>query len=78
MAASPSTVISEGFGTFGSVNLLITDGYGIGTAVGTSFNVIARLSAEICRTVGGTVGTGRNVRGDAAIARTVGGDVRLV
>lgn len=29
--ASPSTVITEGYGSFGSVNLLPTLGYGIGS-----------------------------------------------
>lgn len=40
--ASPSTVISEGFGSWGSVNLLITDGYGIG---------VAQTGGRICATV---------------------------
>lgn len=30
---TPSTVITEGFGSFGSVNLLITDGFDIGAAI---------------------------------------------
>lgn len=32
MTSSPSTVISEGFGSWGSVNLLLTDGFGSGSA----------------------------------------------
>ena len=31
--ASPSTVVSLGFGSWGSVNLLLTLGFGIGVAV---------------------------------------------
>lgn len=33
MAASPSTVITLGYGSFGSVNLVPTLGYGIGEPV---------------------------------------------
>lgn len=35
--ASPSTVITMGYGSFGSVNLLSTLGYGIGAAAAVTF-----------------------------------------
>ena len=49
--ASPSTVLSRGYGSWGSVNLLPTRGYGIGvsspiTLVGHWENVIAFSSAN--------------------------------
>ncbi len=33
MAASPSTVLTAGFGPWGGINLLVTRGFGVDTAV---------------------------------------------
>jgi hypothetical protein len=45
--ASPSTVITMGFGSFGSVNLLPTLGYGIGAASTPMFGCGHALSAYL-------------------------------
>lgn len=47
--ASPSTVITLGFGSFGSVNLLPTLGYGIGAAVSSVIGPAGMVAGEVYR-----------------------------
>lgn len=71
--ASPSTVITLGYGTFGSADLLVTCGYGVGTPVvaaggGRRFAAAGRPDGSFTaagRSDGSFAATGRK---DAAFA----------
>lgn len=73
--ASPSTVITEGYGSFGSVNLLPTLGFGIGAAeTGAAVSGTASISRRATGTAtfelradGGTAAIANRVSGTASI-----------
>lgn len=70
--ASIATVVTMGYGSFGSVNLLPTLGYGI--AIIPSPDTIGRR-VRIARTVGGEVKINRTVAHTVRVTRTVSGTV---